>query len=516
MSQNTLATLLAGMPDRFDHLARRWARDTPEAPAFLTDARRVSWAEFDAAVDRAAALLQRAGVRPGDRVMLVAENGIAPMALVFAASRLDTWASPLNARMSAREIATMQDFAGVRLTAYTVDDSAAAAQRAAQAGAAPHEDPVFGRIALGPLRQDAEPEPVFPDGERQIAVLTFTSGTTGRPKAVMLPHRAVMYTGASQALSRSLTAADRLYVIAPLSHAIGLGGNVLAAAWCGAACVLVPRFDPAHLAAAINAGEVTFIVAVPQVYARLLDHAQASGLDLRRGALRVLGTGGAPLDPALRARVVETFGLPFSSGYGATEITPVTRVPDGVDAGGEAIGEAQPGVEIRLVKEDGTEAAPGEVGEIWVRGPSLMAGYYRDPEATAAVMRPGGWYATGDVGRSDGRGSYSIAGRIKELIIRSGFNVYPVEVEAVLNAHPAVAQSAVVGRPVAGNEEVVAFVQPAAGRRLEEAELRAYLKENLAPYKVPTEIVIAELPIGPTGKILKGALRDSVAGGGTP
>jgi acyl-CoA synthetase (AMP-forming)/AMP-acid ligase II len=159
------------------------------------------------------------------------------------------------------------------------------------------------------------------------------------------------------------------------------------------------------------------------------------------------------------------------------------------------------------MKQHLSQANAGEIGEMWVRGPSLMSGYYRNDAETRAVMRPGGWFASGDLGMRLADGTYRIAGRIKEMIIRSGFNVYPVEVEAVLTTHPAVGQAAVVGRSVPGNEEVVAFVQLLPNRTATPDELTTFLREQLAAYKVPCVIHLQELPIGPTGKILKSALR---------
>lgn len=506
------------MPARISDLPFRWAAKTPDRVALETDSARVTWAEMATAIDRAADLLKAHDVRPGDRVMVVNENGIAAAILVFAVSRLDAWASMLNARMSNREITTMRDFAGARRVIYTTGDSAAAAAHATTAGAALHHDPVLGTIAIGPLNEASAPEPVQAAGNRQIATLTFTSGTTGHPKAVMLTHHAVMFTGASNCVSRNITQDDRLYIVAPLSHSIGLSSNLLAAAWAGATSLLPSRFDPAHLAQALQDDKVTFLVAVPQVYGRLLDYAQEHGLNLRSTALRITGVGGAPLDASLKKRVTDTFGLPFGNGYGATEMVPITRVPDGVEAEDNVIGEAQPGVEIRIVRPDGSDADTGEVGEMWARGPSLMAGYYRDEAATADVMRPGNWLATGDLCLRDPNGNYRIVGRIKEVIIRSGFNVYPTEVEGVLNTHPAIAASAVVGRSVEGNEEVVAYVQLLPGRETDAGELHVFLRDNLAAYKVPSEIVIHQLPIGPTGKILKSALRhdaQAMAKGGT-
>ena len=199
--------------------------------------------------------------------------------------------------------------------------------------------------------------------------------------------------------------------------------------------------------------------------------------------------------------------MPVSNSYGMTECNPIARSAGGVET--NEVGELQPGVEIRLVKEDGSDAEVDESGEIWVRGPCLMLGYYRNEAATLAVMRDAGFMATGDLAKFDGKGRLYIVGRSKELIIRSGFNVYPVEVESVISLFPGVAQVAVVGRPVSGNEEVVAFVQPAPGCDLDVEALSRWAGARLAPYKRPAEIIVSpELPIGPTGKIFKTRLRE--------
>lgn len=501
-------TLPVELPTRIAEMPLKWAAATPDAIAYETLTKTVTWGEVGAAIERTAQRLKDMGVRPGDRVMVVNENGLAAAILTFAITRLDAWVSLLNARMSSREVETMRSFADMRLVLHTTSDSPAAAEHAAQVeGATVLEDPLWDEVVASPLNPDSIPEPVVESSE-QIAVLTFTSGTTGNPKAVKLSHRAVSYAAFSQCHTRHVTSADSIYIVSPLSHSIGLSSNLLAAAYAGAKSILLPRLDLAHMADCLAAGKVTMLIAVPQLFARLLDHATKHGIDLTKAKVRVLGSGGSPLDLALKERVKATFGVPLGNGYGSTEMVPVCRVPDGVEADGDVVGAPQPGVEVRLVKQDGTEAAVGEIGEMWVRGPSLMSGYYRNDAETEAVMRPGGWLATGDLGMCLPDGNYRIAGRIKELIIRSGFNVYPPEVESVLVSHPSVGQAAVVGRSVEGNEEVVAFVQLMPNRSVTEEELTAFLRERLAAYKVPSQIHIRELPVGPTGKILKSALRD--------
>ena len=250
---------------------------------------------------------------------------------------------------------------------------------------------------------------------------------------------------------------------------------------------------------------------MPATYQRLLEYKAAAGIEeLPRGKLRRLAVVGAPLDVALKSKIETEFGLPLGNGYGITECAPaIAGVRADTTRTDNAVGSLITGIEARLVKRGGGAVAPGEVGELHVRGPNVMRGYYRAPEATAAVIDADGWFNTGDLARFENDILY-IVGRTKELIIRSGFNVYPPEVEAVLNEHPAVVQSAVIGRSVPGNEEVVAFVQLVPGSTATPADLIAHAAQLLAPYKRPSEIIVLDaLPAASTGKILKHRLADA-------
>jgi long-chain acyl-CoA synthetase len=273
----------------------------------------------------------------------------------------------------------------------------------------------------------------------------------------------------------------------------------------------VPRFDPAALISALANDGITLMFGVPATYQRLLEYKTVAGIEeLSRGKLRRLVVAGAPLDVALKSRIEAEFGLPLSNGYGITECAPaIAGVRAEAPRSDDAVGSLIPGIEARLVKPGGGTAAPGEVGELHVRGPNVMRGYYRAPDATAAVIDADGWFNTGDLARFDGDILY-IVGRTKELIIRSGFNVYPPEIEAVLNEHPAVVQSAVIGRSVPGNEEVVAFVQLLPGSTVTPSDLMAHAARLLTPYKRPCEIIVLDaLPAGSTDKILKHRLADA-------
>jgi acyl-CoA synthetase (AMP-forming)/AMP-acid ligase II len=283
----------------------------------------------------------------------------------------------------------------------------------------------------------------------------------------------------------------------------------------GACLHLVPRFTPEGMLAAIRDDGLSIVQGVPAMYARLLEYVGAGAGAPLPSRLRFAYAGGAPLDPALKTAVERLLGVPLHNGYGLSEAAPtVSQTRLDAPRADTSVGLPIPGVDVRVVGRDGEDMPTGAAGELWVRGPNLMRGYYRDPDATAAALRPGGWLNTGDMARREADGALFIVGRTKELIIRSGFNVYPLEVETVLNAHPCVTQSAVVGRLVAdGNEEVVAFVQPDPRRTPSEDELRAWAAARLAPYKRPARIVLMDaLPAAANGKVLKHVLKQYAAG----
>ena len=497
------------MTARLHQLIQTQAAARPDARmARDHDGRDVTWGALWQATERLADALAGAGVRPGDRVLIAAENSVALVAGFYACSRLDAWALLVNARATPAELARIADDAGIRLGVYTTEVSPDAAAHAPTDGATAHPCPVA-PVAIGPARP-ATPEPVQ-DGPEQVAALLYTTGTTGAPKGVMLSHANLLFAGRAAADFRQMSTDDMVYGALPLTHVYGLASMLGSVATVGAQIWFEPRFSPAGLMAAIKGG-VSILPAVPQMHALFIDHLRAQGTARLTGsALRVASAGGAPLDPELRRRAERAYGLPLQNGYGMTEASAgitVTRSPPGSDD--TSAGPPFPGVEVRLDIPDGAEDG---VGEVLTRGPHVMRGYYHQPDATAAVLGPDGWLRTGDLGRFDAEGRLHIVGRRKELIIRSGFNVYPVEVEAALVEHPLVMQAAVVGRKLpGGNEEVVAFLRPAEGAALDEATLKAHVATRLSPYKRPGLYVIADaLPATPTGKILKHRLLDHFA-----
>jgi long-chain acyl-CoA synthetase len=497
------------MPRWLDQIPARWAKERGGATVLACAAAEHSWLELEQARREWSGRLARLGVRPGDRVMVVGENCPAMVMLVFALASLRAWVVNVNARLAAREVDAIREHSEARRMLFLVEDSRDAAEHARRCLGEPLEGDAWGAMALAPLRQSA-PEPVTGDPAEDVAALLYTTGTTGQPKAVMLTHANLLFIARNSGELRRITPEDRVYGLLPLTHVYGLASVTLGSLLAGASLHLQARFSPAAAAAFIRGQRLTVCQGVPAMYAKLVHHLKEHGeSSFGASRLRFIYAGGSPLVPALKREVEEFFRLPLQNGYGLTEASPTLTQTrhDSPPRDDCSVGPAIPGVTLRIVDRDGRDLPDGEVGELWARGPNVMKGYYRDPRATAAVIHPGGWLATGDLARRDPDGAIHIEGRLKELIIRSGFNVFPVEVEAVLNAHPAVSQSAVVGRSAGGDEEVVAFVELAPGARAEPAELLEFAARSLAPYKRPCEVIVmAALPAAPSGKVLKGRL----------
>jgi long-chain acyl-CoA synthetase len=503
--------ILAGLPDRIGEVIRRHVTERPDHPAFLESGRTWSYRTFREAVDEVAADFAGLGIRPGDRVLLASENSVAVAAFVFACSKLDAWAIVANPRLSPRELDQINAHSGARRILITTDVSKESADHAARLGAEIRSVGPFSGIGVGALNAMTQPEPVEADGGRQVAALMYTSGTTGQPKGVMLSHRSLLFVARTSALLRGSVPGDRIYAVLPMSHIIGFTVLLVATMIAGATVYVVPKYDPAALAKAIAEDGITEMFGVPATYQRLLEFKAVKGLaGLERGRLRRMMVAGAPLDLDLKARIEREFAQPLLNNYGITECSPaLTGVRSYEPRDDESVGRFLPGIEYRLLDFSGKPVAHGDVGELHVRGPNVMLGYYRSPQLTAEAINSEGWFNTGDLARLDGDHLF-IAGRSKELIIRSGFNVYPAEVEAVLNSHKLVVQSAVIGRPVSGNEEVVAFVQLQQGAAIGVDELMAYAARELTSYKRPTEIIVLDaLPAASTGKILKHKLWEA-------
>jgi long-chain acyl-CoA synthetase len=509
--QQRAVEIVNSLPHRIHEVMDPYVVASPDRTALIDDNATLTYRELDRAVGGTMEALRALGVRAGDRVMLVSENSIPLACLLFAASRLDAWAIVANPRLSPRELDQIRDHSGARRMFFTASVSEEAATHAARCDATVRDVGPLRGIGVSALNEMTQPEPVAADGERQVAVLIYTSGTTGTPKGVMLTHRNLLFSANGTASIRHMTAEDVQYCVLPISHIVGISLLTMTL-MVGGVTRLVTKYSPAGLAKGLAEEGVTILNGVPATYQRLLEYKETAGLPkLERGALRLMGVAGAPLDLELKARVEKELGLPLFNAFGITECSPgISSVRPEAPRSDNSVGTLVSGIEARVVGLDGSVVADGEIGELRVRGPNVMRGYYRAPDLTAKAIDPDGWFNTGDLARFEGDALF-IVGRTKEMIIRSGFNVYPAEIEAVLSTHSDVVQCAVVGRPVPGNEEIVAFVQLLKGSPATAQDLMAHVAPQLTSYKRPSEVILMDaLPATSTGKLLKHKLAESL------
>ena len=465
------------------------AADAGDRPAIIDPNGSVAtWGDVDRRVDGVAAQLSGAGVRPGDRVAIMLPNGAAFAASFWGVLRAGATVVPVNPAYTPPE----RD--------YILGDSGAGWIFPP----APDLQLPDGVVPLDPFQDSARAVPTVEAA--QCAVICYTSGTTGRPKGALLSHANLLANleSFSELPRLQLQADDVRLGLLPFFHVFGLNVVLNAAARQGAAVLAVDRFSPRSTAAAMAEHGVTVAYGAPPVFAAL---AGADGLALPGLRAAVSGADGLPV--RVWQRFGERFGLEIVEGYGLTETAPVLATNAAAPrARAGTVGLAVPDVTLRLVAPSGETIDSGE-GEIQARGPNVFSGYHARPDESAVVLRDG-WFSTGDVGSYDEDGYLRIVGRLKDMIIVSGFNVYPREVEDALLAHPDVAEAAVVGVPDARTgEQVRAAVVPKAGSDVTADALLGFCRERLARYKLPREIrLLATLPRLPTGKLARQALRD--------
>jgi long-chain acyl-CoA synthetase len=355
----------------------------------------------------------------------------------------------------------------------------------------------------------SEPAPIVDCAASDPAVLIFTSGTAGAPRAAVLSHGS-LYSNIRQVLASDSdvqVASDVAFGVLPLFHIFGLNVVLGVTLFVGGAVVLVERFDPVSAVESIEKHSVTVISGPPTMWAALAGLPDIGGESF--ATVRRAVSGAAKLPTEVANAVEAKYGLHLEEGYGLTEASPVVCSPTGTAAPIGSVGIPLPGIEVRLVDADGTDVLVGDSGELWVRGPNVFSGYWNDEAATARVITEDNWLRTGDVAVVNDDGFLFIVDRAKDLIIVSGFNVYPAEVEDVLGQHPAVEACAVVGvaHPYTG-EAVKAYVVARDGISIEEDDVVAFCAERLARYKCPNKIwFVDELPRGLGGKILRRVLR---------
>jgi long-chain acyl-CoA synthetase len=505
------AGILRALPRRIHQVVDLPALESPHKPALVEDGTAWTYYELHKAVEQTATALTSLGIRAGDRMMIVSENCIALAALLLAASRIDAWAIVVNPRLAARELDQIRDHSGARRVFFTAGVSKEAASHASRCAAEVANVGPLSGIGVTSLNENTAAEPVKSSAAEQVAVLIYTSGTTGAPKGVMLTHENLLFSAKATADIRLMTAKDNLYVVLPISHIVGISLLIMAL-MTGATARLVSKYEPASLVKAMAEEGITILNGVPATYQRLLEYKIVAGISkLNRGLLRLIAVAGAPLDLDLKSRVEKELGLSLLNGYGITECSPgISGVRVDAPRDDHAVGRLSPGIEARIVDRDGKLVADGQIGELHVRGRNVMLGYYRAADLTAKAIDAEGWFNTGDLARFE-EDCLFIVGRTKEMIIRSGFNVYPAEIEAVLSSHEDVVQCAVVGKTVEGNEEVVAFVQLLEGARTSPQDLMAHVAPQLTSYKRPSQIIVLDaLPATSTGKILKHKLAESL------
>ncbi|MBV9332318.1 MAG: AMP-binding protein, partial [Alphaproteobacteria bacterium] len=418
-------------PCRFENVADLvtfWAEAAPDKVAIVDGKRSWTFQALACTIATTARWLSENGVRAGDRVLLVCENSAAATAIFFACNAIKAWCVPVNARLSDREIEEVQSHAGARAVIFTALAGPRAAAWRERPGWSAHQPADFGEVLLSPLNVLCRPEPPAADPGEDIAALIYTTGTTGKPKGVMLSHANLLFVARASAAARRLTQADRVYALLPISHILGLTGVLLGAMASGAEVHLVPRFAPQLLLSALAKDAISVVIGTPSMYALVAEYAGRKGLAaLDAPALRLISSAGAPLDAATKAKAEALFGQTLHNGYGITECSPtitLTRLDQ--PRADCSVGSLLPGIEAKLIDGAGN-AVSGDTGELAVRGPGVMKGYYRSPEETAAAVDREGWFRTGDLARIES-GNLFIVGRAKEMIVRFGFNVYPAEV----------------------------------------------------------------------------------------
>jgi len=454
------------------------------------------------------------GLEPGDRVGIVAANNWYFVVSYLAVLGAGCVVVPLNPTSPVPEL--QRQLAAIGARAVIAGPSARATVAELDRAELPVlEHVVFsaGELPDGGLLLDdlvgADPVPLVDRASTDLAVLVFTSGTAGSPKAAMLTHGNLLANlEQCQALpGRSQAADDVTLGVLPLFHIFGLNVVLGLSFVAGSTVLLIERFDPQSALDAIANHGVTVVSGAPTMWA-----AWAALPGTRPGALasvRLATSGAAKLDVQVQRAIKERFGVDIMEGYGLTEASPVVTSGTGLTAPEGSIGVPLPGLRVRLVDADGQDALVGDPGELWVSGPNVFAGYWNDPEATRNAIDEDGWLHTGDVAVVDDDGFLFLVDRVKDLIIVSGFNVYPAEVEEVIASHRAVEAVAVVGVPHPHSGEAVkAYVVTREGVAVEEDDIIAYCEARLARYKCPQKVMfVDELPHGATGKVLRAALR---------
>ena len=473
---------------------------SPERVAIVYEGREWTYRELHERATRLAHALSGLGVRDGDRVAYLGPNHPSFLEALFATGQLGAVFVPLNWRLAPPELAYILADSGAQVLLHGAGHAVDGLPVSAAVGVDAEYEALLAGASAEPLDE--------PVDRAETCMILYTSGTTGRPKGVMLTHENIAWNSLNLLLDLDLISDEVTLVAAPMFHVAALNQTVLPTLLKGGRVVLVSTFDPGRALELIAHHRVTFLFGVPTMF---LAMARAPGwAEADLSSVRSAICGGAPIPEAVITPYQER-GVTFMQGYGLTEAAPgvlFLRRDDSVRKAGTA-GTPSFLTDVRLVQPDGRDAMPGKPGEIQAQGPNVMAGYWRRPEDTASALSPDGWLRTGDIGTADDDGFISIRDRTKDLIISGGENIYPAEVEDALYHHPTVAECAVIGVPDAHWGEVGrAVVVLHEDARVEAEELLGFLVGRIAKFKIPKSVVFTEsLPRTASGKVIKKELR---------
>jgi len=483
-----------------------------DSPALISRGETTTYGQLRDQVGAVRGALKAAGVAQGDTVALVCGNSTTFVVAYLAPLGVGAVAVPMNVISPAAEIE--REMLVVNPTAVFVDPAAVNTWRSIDSTrltklklvVATEGTDIAGAVSMSSLL-GYSPSEIVEVESSATAALIFTSGTAGAPRAAMLTHRNLKSNLEQLERNTVMRPSDVVYGVLPVFHIFGLNVMLGYSLYRGASIVLVQRFDPSTAVDTIRERKVTVVPGAPPVWTALsqLPGLQASDL----ASVRIALTGASKMPEDTIAVMRDKFGVEVREGYGLTEASPVVSNSMGLEMRIGSVGRPIDGVELRLVDESGDEVEDGDEGEIWVRGENVFAGYLNDPVATAAVLTSDGWLKTGDLGVRDDDGYLYIVDRLKDLIIVSGFNVYPAEVEQVLLSHPDVIQAAVVGVPHPHTGEAVrAYVVTNGSPTADEDAIIQFCQQHLARYKCPSKVLfVNELPTGGTGKVLRRALH---------
>lgn len=473
----------------------------PDGEALVSGERRLNWRELAAAVDAAARSLAAAGVGTGDRVTMVMGNTADFIVVLFALFRIGAVAVPVSIRSSKPEVAYAVGNCTSRLLVHdaSLADLIPAADHLGDCRA----------VAFDRLSGEGElPELDSLPGEDEVALILHTSGTTGRPKGAMLTHLALVHAAMYYEAAMRLTPADRVVSTVPLNHVTGIAGLIAAPFRAGATLILMQTFKAQAFLDLAEAERMTYTLMVPAMYNLCL--LQPDFAAHRLDTWRLAAYGGAPMpEPTIRRLAEAIPGLGFANCYGSTEsiVAQLITPREYAYEKREYVGCPLPGTDVRIMDETGCEVPPGTEGEIWLRGPNVVSGYWNNPEATRSGFTAGYW-RSGDIGRADSDGFVRVLDRAKDMINRGGLKIYSAELENVLTDHPAVVEAAALPRPcpVLGERVHAAVV---IRSEVGEEELKAWCGARLSDYKIPESFDLSTepLPRNANGKVDKKVLR---------